>query len=110
MRVGPAWQYSPLATKYDPLIVAESFDFCRANLNFVAGSSGGTVLSDSFNRSERCFGGSRVSRLLIDSPLSWNTYALLMFSTCSIVASSGFDAKTRLRSFARISCTQGTSW
>ena len=46
-------QYSPLITKYEPRIVPASFDFCRANLNRSASSSGTSIPSESLNPTAR---------------------------------------------------------
>ena len=67
---GPIAQYSPLITKYEPRIVPASFDFCRANLNFVASSSGTSIPSESLNPTARFPPSSTPYITLIDRPLS----------------------------------------
>ena len=62
-------QYSPLITKYEPLMVPASFDFWRANLN-ESNSEGMSIPSESLNPTARLgFVPSSVYRTLIESPL-----------------------------------------
>ena len=51
-------------------MVPASFDFCRANLNRAASSSGTSIPSESLNPTARFPASSRVYITLIDRPLS----------------------------------------
>ena len=63
-------QYWPLITKYEPRMVPASFDFCRANLNREASSSGTSIPSESLNPTARFSDASTPYITLIDRPLS----------------------------------------
>jgi len=66
----PRDQYSFLITKKEPRMVPANFDFCLANLNREASSSGTSIPSDSLNPTARFLGSSTVYSTLIDRPLS----------------------------------------
>ncbi len=61
-------QYSPLMTKKEPRMVPASFDFCVANLNRDASSSGTGMPSESLNPTARFDPGSRPYMTLIERP------------------------------------------
>jgi hypothetical protein len=66
---GPG-QYSFLISKKEPRIVPASLDFCLANLNREASSTGTSIPSESLNPTARFLGASTVYITLIDRPLS----------------------------------------